>query len=86
MSTCPSCGGIIGRDCFNPEECAWITQQQANQCEAAQYSAEEAHHSLQQLKAEIRAIAGRCTIPEKSFRHYYISIADYERLLELSAV
>lgn len=26
MSTCPSCGGIIGRDCFNPQECAWITQ------------------------------------------------------------
>ena len=26
MSTCPSCGGILGRDCFNPQECAWITQ------------------------------------------------------------
>lgn len=24
---CVSCGGIIGRDCFNPQECAWITQQ-----------------------------------------------------------
>lgn len=23
---CPSCGGVIGRDCFNPVECAWITQ------------------------------------------------------------
>ena len=28
MSNCPSCGGVIGRDCFNPEECAYITQQQ----------------------------------------------------------
>lgn len=27
MSHCPSCGGMIGRDCFNPEECAWITQE-----------------------------------------------------------
>jgi len=27
MKTCPSCGGLIGRDCFNPVECAWITQQ-----------------------------------------------------------
>lgn len=26
MSTCQSCGGVIGRDCFNPQECAWITQ------------------------------------------------------------
>lgn len=25
MATCPSCGGIIGRDCFNPVECAQIT-------------------------------------------------------------
>lgn len=32
MKTCPSCGGIIGQDCFNPDECAWITQAQ----EAAQ--------------------------------------------------
>lgn len=27
MRNCPSCGGIIGRDCFNPIECAWIMQQ-----------------------------------------------------------
>lgn len=25
MSRCPSCGGILGRDCFNPIECAQIT-------------------------------------------------------------
>jgi hypothetical protein len=25
MSQCPSCGGIIGRDCFNPIECAEIS-------------------------------------------------------------
>lgn len=24
---CPSCGGAIGRDCFNPQECAEITRQ-----------------------------------------------------------
>jgi hypothetical protein len=29
MSTCPSCNGVIGRDCFNPEECMAITQDQA---------------------------------------------------------
>ena len=27
MVCCPSCGGVIGRDCWNPQECAWITQQ-----------------------------------------------------------
>lgn len=31
MSTCNECGGIIGRDCFNPEECAWIGEQQRQQ-------------------------------------------------------
>ena len=25
MSYCPSCGGFLGRDCFNPEECAYIS-------------------------------------------------------------
>jgi hypothetical protein len=30
-SICPSCGGIIGRDCFNPEECQWITDQMYRQ-------------------------------------------------------
>jgi len=23
---CKSCGGVIGRDCFNPKECEWISQ------------------------------------------------------------
>lgn len=27
MSYCDSCGGIIGRDCFNPVECQWIADQ-----------------------------------------------------------
>lgn len=26
MPICPSCNGILGRDCFNPQECAWIAQ------------------------------------------------------------
>lgn len=29
MSVCQACGGVIGRDCFNPQECMEITQQQA---------------------------------------------------------
>lgn len=27
---CDSCGGEVGRDCFNPEECNWIRIQQEN--------------------------------------------------------
>jgi len=29
MSDCPSCGGVLGIDCFNPQECMEITQHQA---------------------------------------------------------
>ncbi|MFO0919675.1 MAG: hypothetical protein U0872_15360 [Planctomycetaceae bacterium] len=29
MSNCPSCGGVLGVDCFNPQECMEITQHQA---------------------------------------------------------
>lgn len=29
MSTCPACGGVIGRDCFNPTECMAITRDMA---------------------------------------------------------
>jgi hypothetical protein len=56
MAICPSCEGVIGRDCFNPEECMWITRQQASSAEAAQQNEEELRHILQQLKAEIAAI------------------------------
>ena len=27
MRHCDSCGGVIGQDCFNPAECAYITAQ-----------------------------------------------------------
>jgi DNA repair protein RadC len=30
---CPSCGGVIGLDCFNPRECMEITVSQASQYE-----------------------------------------------------
>jgi hypothetical protein len=30
MKYCQSCGGIIGKDCFNPGECAQITQSMQN--------------------------------------------------------
>lgn len=26
MATCNGCGGVVGRDCFNPSECEWIAQ------------------------------------------------------------
>lgn len=43
--TCPSCGGIIGRDCFNPRECAEIGEQQEQQ---AAYDQQQQTLSLEQ--------------------------------------
>lgn len=37
MSNCPGCGGIVGRDCWNPQECAWIMRDQAERYAALQY-------------------------------------------------
>lgn len=34
---CPSCGGIVGRDCFNPVECAHITEMQNQQHDKDHY-------------------------------------------------
>lgn len=54
MSMCPSCGGIIGRDCFNPVECAWITQSMNEQSAVDDYihsqnrKAEKKHYEQQQ--------------------------------------
>lgn len=31
---CPGCGGIIGRDCFHPQDCQSITQQKAQAFDA----------------------------------------------------
>ena len=31
---CNSCGGVVGRDCFNQQECAWITRDMAARAQA----------------------------------------------------
>lgn len=31
MAICNGCGGVIGRDCFNPIECESISQQYTNE-------------------------------------------------------
>lgn len=31
--TCNGCGGIVGLDCFNPQECEWITLDMARRHE-----------------------------------------------------
>ena len=54
MSVCPSCGGIVGRDCFNPEESAWITREM--QRESVMAEARQMHY---QHEADLHALQER---------------------------
>jgi hypothetical protein len=55
-----SCGGLIGRDCFNPQECAEISQAMAAEYHAQQYAApllqenERLRHENEQLRKELQ--------------------------------
>lgn len=33
LNTCPHCGGALGRDCFNVQECGEITASMAQECD-----------------------------------------------------
>jgi len=56
MKWCPSCGGVIGTDCFNPDECAWIAQQQEHNAQVQerirQDAAEQRLAMLESAKIE----------------------------------
>lgn len=54
MSRCSGCGGVVGRDCFNPVECLWITdsinadnEQKAQQYDTVQYEYTNLRHELE---------------------------------------
>ena len=51
---CQSCGGVVGRDCYNPEECMWITQRMAAEYQAQQQ--EQYYAEREYEKFEGRAI------------------------------
>lgn len=48
---CNGCGGIIGRECFNPPECEWIAREQKaayyEELEAAYYAQLQAEHDTE---------------------------------------
>lgn len=53
MAICNGCGGVVGRDCFNPPECEWISRQQEQQ--------EYARQAMEQIDWEAISWAyGKC--------------------------
>jgi len=45
---CPACGGVVGRDCFNPDECMSITRAMANRYE---HESSELHAACECISA-----------------------------------
>jgi hypothetical protein len=58
MATCNGCGGIVGRDCYNPQECEWISRDQQARAMAREYAQPESERigALEAEVAEMRAI------------------------------
>lgn len=46
---CPSCGGIVGRDCFNPEECAWILREMQSEMDRDRGAREQEIHDARYI-------------------------------------
>jgi dihydrodipicolinate synthase/N-acetylneuraminate lyase len=53
MSMCHGCGGAIGRDCFNPQECEEITRSMANQYSQASQEIAELLAECDRLRSEV---------------------------------
>lgn len=78
MARCPSCGGILGRDCFNPVDCAMISERQAQEHDRDHYGEGynqglhegylQATPELEALKAEVERLRG---LIEKSHNDGY---------------
>lgn len=66
MAQCPSCGGTIGRDCFNPNECAEITRSMEMQYYAEDYlkSVEQSQDIAFDLACKLDSCFAMCYIDE----------------------
>lgn len=50
---CAGCGGVIGRDCFNPQECEYITRSMADASVGYAQEVEHLRHLLTQAQDRI---------------------------------
>ena len=48
---CHGCGGIVGRDCFNPQECEQITRDMANDSQNLSYEIQVRDNHIKLLEA-----------------------------------
>jgi hypothetical protein len=65
MATCNGCGGTVGRDCFNQQECEWIAQDQQARHMAKQYAPDttELEQRLVRLEALVNHLCNIAGVP-----------------------
>ncbi|HEY3526166.1 MAG TPA: hypothetical protein VGK47_08215 [Nitrososphaeraceae archaeon] len=69
MRTCPSCGGVLGRDCFNPADCAQISASIAgnnsNDLQQLQHRFEKLLQILKRKGIDVSELETAPELPEK---------------------
>lgn len=63
MSICNGCGGVVGRDCYNPQECEWISRDMEARRMAEQYAPDTSA-----LEQRIDFVESRLTGIEQAIR------------------
>lgn len=75
MNRCPSCGGIIGKDCFNPVECAAISERMAQYHDMNHYDLghvagyQDSQNEIEDLKQQIEMWKERALEAEKKLKN-----------------
>lgn len=75
MELCPSCGGVIGRDCFNTQDCAMISQSLENDSTGD----DKVVTALQEAKESIEFAMSKLDCPEhlvETWGNMYMHIMD----------
>ncbi len=64
MSICKGCGMVIGRDCFNPQECEWISRDIEMRATAEQYTS-PIEQQLAELRDKVESLEYRLSMLEQ---------------------
>lgn len=64
MSICNGCGMVIGRDCFNPQECEWISRDIEMRATAEQYIS-PIEQQLAELRDKVESLEYRLSVIEQ---------------------
>lgn len=85
MSHCPHCGGLVGRDCYNVEECGYVSQmmQQEQQREQAEEFARQ--YDLLSIVSDCQKLLSDLTNGDREFQRHQSSAHLWVRCVELEA-